>query len=71
MNTRKALAELQQVLFLYPFSEGGVMFEQIRTMTNTISGFLSGERKKRLRHIGSVLIVIGVLLMLLSAVIKT
>ena len=46
------------------------MFEQIRTMTNTISGFLSGERKKRLRRIGSVLIVIGVLLMLLSAVIK-
>lgn len=47
------------------------MFEQIRTFTEMISGLLSGERKRRLRHIGSVLIVIGVLLMLLSAVIKT
>ena len=47
------------------------MFEQIRTFTETISGLLNGERKKRLRHIGSVLIVIGVLLMLLSAVIKS
>ena len=47
------------------------MFEQIRTFTETISGLLTGERKKRLRNIGFVLIVIGVLLMLLSAVIKS
>ena len=46
------------------------MFEQIITFTETISCLLTGERKKRLRRIGSVLIVIGVLLMLLSAVIK-
>ena len=47
------------------------MFEQIRNLTETISSLLTGERKKRLRYIGSVLIMIGVLLMLLSAIIKT
>ncbi len=46
------------------------MFEQIRTILDTLSGFLTGANRKRLQRIGGILILIGLSLMLLSALIK-